>query len=189
MKGIAVITAFIIGVILGAGLGFYLASNQITSITNQSITAPVKRESLLQYCFSPGGDCKSYILYWIERANSSIHVLIYSFTLDDIGNALIQAKNRGVDVKVVMEEDNANSIGSEYYHLRNAGIDIRHDTRSALMHDKVAIIDNHIIITGSFNWTASANNSNNENLVVIDSSSWASAFELAFHDIYLSSIP
>lgn len=88
-----------------------------------------------------------------------------------------------------MEGDNVNGTGSEYYNLRNAGIDIRHDTRSALMHDKVAMIDNHIIITGSFNWTASANNSNNENMVVLDSQNWATAFETTFQVIYQAAVP
>ncbi len=54
--------------------------------------------------FSPKGGCAEQIIYWIGQANTSIHVLIYSFTLSNIADALINAKNRGVDVKVVFEK-------------------------------------------------------------------------------------
>jgi phosphatidylserine/phosphatidylglycerophosphate/cardiolipin synthase-like enzyme len=147
------------------------------------------RPDILQYCFSPGGDCGSVIIHWISRANSSIHILIYSFTLDDVREALIQAKNRGVDVKVVMERSTVNSSGSEYQNLKNAGLDVHLDTNSGDMHDKVAIVDSHIIITGSMNWTNAGENQNNENLIVIDSQSWAQAYEAQFERVYNASAP
>ncbi len=131
----------------------------------------------------------SLVVRWIDRANSSVHVLIYSFTLDAIRNSLIAAKNRGVDVKVVVERSNANEKGAEYQHLKNVGVDIRLDTNSGLMHDKVAVIDGHIILTGSYNWSAAATTSNNENLVVIDSANWASAFETQFQQVYNRATP
>lgn len=52
------------------------------------------------------------------------------------------------------------------------------------MHDKVAIVDGHIILTGSFNWTDAATNSNNENLVAIDSTSWSAFYEAVFQQVY-----
>jgi phosphatidylserine/phosphatidylglycerophosphate/cardiolipin synthase-like enzyme len=57
------------------------------------------------------------------------------------------------------------------------------------MHDKVAIIDSHIIITGSMNWTNAGENQNNENLIVIDSQSWAQAYETQFQRVYGASAP
>jgi phosphatidylserine/phosphatidylglycerophosphate/cardiolipin synthase-like enzyme len=104
--------------------------------------------------------------------------------LDDVRDALIQAKKRGVDVKVVFDEEQAYGQGSEYSNLKAAGVDVRIDTGPGLMHDKVAIIDNRIIITGSFNWSQAGNQENNENLVIIDSSSWAAVYEQQFADIW-----
>ena len=141
-------------------------------------------DDLVQYCFSPGGNCNQVLTSWIGKANGSIHVLIYSFTLTDVSQALIAAQKRGVDVKVVMERENVNESYSQFYVLRNAGVPIRWDTNSALMHDKFAVIDGHVILTGSFNWTVSASNSNNENLVVIDSASWGDAFESSFQQVW-----
>ena len=167
----------------------------VTSVQNQFVTTTRLERitvtqvtgsgtQLVEYCFSPGGDCATVLIRWISSAKTSIHVLIYSFTLDNVRDALIQAKNRGVDVKVVFDEQQVYGQGSEYSNLKAAGVDVRIDTGSGLMHDKVAIIDSHIIITGSFNWSQAGNQENNENLLVIDSSSWAAAYEQQFQLIY-----
>lgn len=160
------------------------SSGSTTSVFVTTTYSAQGQAGLVEYCFSPGGSCSSLVVKWINRANSSVHVLIYSFTLTDITNALIAAKNRGIQVKIVMERSNANERGSEYQALKNAGVDIRLDTSSGLLHDKVAIIDGRIILTGSFNYSASANLDNNENLVVIDNTAWSSAFETQFQRIY-----
>ncbi len=189
------IIMLIMGLVVGFQIGaaFSSGSNQPRATTTPAfvttspeVQAPV---DLVEYCFSPGGNCVSLVVKWIDHANSSVHVLIYSFTLDAIRDSLIAAKNRGVDVKVVIERSNANEKGAEYQNLKNVGVDIRLSTNSGLMHDKVAIIDGHIILTGSYNWSAAANTSNNENLVVIDSANWASAFEMQFQQVYNQATP
>ncbi|MEM2998618.1 MAG: phospholipase D family protein [Thermoproteota archaeon] len=134
--------------------------------------------------FSPNGGCKSELLHWINRANHSIYVLIYSFTLDEVGDALISAKSRGVDVKVVFDSLEANATESEYQKLRDAGVDARADTRSAVMNNKVAVIDGEIVITGSFNWSDSAEEENNENLIVLKSQSLAETYTNEFWRIW-----
>lgn len=192
------VVVFLIGLVVGFASGAaFVRQNagpvgQMATTTTPTATTSVQpstKPDLLEYCFSPGGNCSDVIIRWITRANSSIHILIYSFTLDNIRDALIQAKNRGVDVKLVMERTNANGTGAEYENLRNAGIDIRLDTNSGDMHDKVAIIDSHIVITGSFNYSQAANSRNNENLLVIDNQAWAAAYELQFQIIYNASTP
>lgn len=193
-----IVAVLLIGLAVGFTIGgSYSGSNprptalvattitQTAAMSGQSPTRP----DLLEYCFSPAGSCSGVIIRWITRANSSIHILIYSFTLDPVRDALIQAKNRGVEVKIVMERSNANSSGAEYQNLKNAGIDVRLDTNSGDMHDKIAIIDSHILITGSYNYSQAANTRNNENLVVIDSQAWAEAYEVQFQIIYNASTP
>jgi|YelNatPaOPRAMG01_1025707.scaffolds.fasta_scaffold130729_2 phosphatidylserine/phosphatidylglycerophosphate/cardiolipin synthase-like enzyme len=138
--------------------------------------------------FSPRGGCEARLLYWLSRANSSIHVMIYSFTLNSVGDALISAHRRGIDVRVVMEREEVGR-GSEYERLKGAGVPVRLDTNPALMHNKVAIIDGSIVITGSFNWTASAESRNNENMIIIRSAEVAALYEGEFQRIWGQSAP
>lgn len=142
--------------------------------------------TVLSVCFSPSGNCGATVAYWISRANSTIHIEIYDFTLDSIGDALVKAHqaNPNLDIKIVWEDSTVNGKGSEYSKLLAAGIPIHIDTRPGLMHDKVAIIDNHILLTGSFNWTSEANSKNRENLIVIDSSAIAAVYEADFQRNY-----
>jgi phosphatidylserine/phosphatidylglycerophosphate/cardiolipin synthase-like enzyme len=136
--------------------------------------------------FSPNGGCEKQVTSWINKASSSIYVLIYSFTLDSIGNALIDAHNRNISIGIVFEHDNIIESGSEYQDLKNAGIDVRSGTRAGYMHDKIMIVDGKVMLTGSFNWSSNAENEHNENLVVIDGDSVASVFENEFQKIWSS---
>lgn len=132
--------------------------------------------------FSPKGGCKDALIGWINRANISIHILIYSFTLDQIGEALIEAYGRGIDVKVVFERDQVTK-DSEYWKLKEAGIPARNDTNPKLMHHKIMIIDGEIVVTGSYNWSKSAEEWNNENLIIIRSREIAKKYEEEFEKI------
>ena len=138
--------------------------------------------------FSPAGGCEDRIVHWIGKANASIHILTYSFTLDSIGNALVEAYNRGVEVKVVFEERQLNTI-SEHVKLKGAGIEVRVDTNSRYMHDKVMIVDEVIVITGSYDWSETAEIHNDENLIVISSAQIASVYEEEFSRIWDLSRP
>lgn len=133
--------------------------------------------------FSPNGGCEDQILYWIGRANASIHVLIYSFTLDSIGDALITAYNRGVEVQIVFEKGQISQY-SEYQRLKAAGISVRNDTNSRYMHDKIMIVDGVIVLTGSYNYSENAESYNNENLIAIGSQYVAEIYEDEFAKIW-----
>jgi len=163
----------------------------ITSTINSTVTATVTEKifqtepsvQVLGTYFSPKGGCAERIIYWINRANTSVHVLIYSFTLPNIAEALIDAKNRGVDVKIVFEKEQISQY-SQYFRLASAGISVRNDTNPDYMHNKVAIIDGVIVMTGSYNWSSSAENSNNENLIIIKSADVAREYETVFYRIW-----
>lgn len=191
---ILALVLLLVGLTVGFSIGatMFAGSQTLTTVTRQltvNSISTIHPQDLLETCFSPKGNCAGRVAYWVGRANSSIHILIYSFTLNAIGDALVQAKRRGIDVKIVWDEGNWNATGSEYQKLKNSGIAIRIDHRHGLLHDKVAIIDQHIIITGSFNWSQAANQENRENLVVIDSPAWASAYEQHFQQVWNATTP
>ncbi len=190
--GILIVAACLAGLIAGLVIAasFSTPSPFISTISTTTMqvtvsgvtTGQIQPQDILSVCFSPGGNCARQVVYWIGRANSSIHVLIYSFTLDSIGNALIQAKQSkpNLDIRVVWDESNVKESGSEYQKLLDAGFQIHVDHRNGLLHDKYAIIDSRIVLTGSFNWTNSANETNRENLIVLNSETVASAYEKNF---------
>jgi len=151
---------------------------------NASLASRTKSDlAILATLFSPKGGAASQVIYWLGKANKSVHVLIYSFTLDSIGDAVLRAYQKGIDVKVVFEGSQVSKY-SEYFRLADAGVQVRNDTNPGLMHHKVAIIDSCIILVGSFNWSNDAEEDNNENLLVIRSKELASTFDQEFKKIW-----
>jgi len=88
-----------------------------------------------------------------------------------------------VEVKIVFEEDQVSKY-SEFFKLSRAGVQVKNDTNRYYMHHKVAIIDEYIVLIGSSNWTSSADDKNNENLLVIRSAELAKVFEKEFQRIW-----
>lgn len=120
--------------------------------------------------YSPHGDAAAAVIGVLNRARQSVRLAIYGITHRGVANALIAAKQRGVDVAV--KADKRQSMGKSQKRaiarLEQAGIAVEVSTQSRLLHDKFAVIDNRWVITGSFNWTFSAENRNRENLVILD---------------------
>ena len=186
----------IMGVLLmGAAVGGYYVGtvsqasrmaqllSQISDLTSQIATLSSGEPSILAVRFSPGGGCAAQVNYWLSRANHTVHVLIYSFTLDSIGDAVLATYRRGVDVKVVFEKSQVSQY-SELFRLAAAGVPVRNDTNPDFMHEKVAIIDGYIVLVGSFNWSAAGENDNNEVLLVIKSADLATTLEREFQRIW-----
>ncbi|MEO5360598.1 MAG: phospholipase D family protein [Nitrospirota bacterium] len=120
-------------------------------------------------CFSPDGGCTEVVVRAIGSAQGEVLVQAYGFTSKDIATALIGAKKRGVSVEVILDKSNASQKYTAATFLRNMGISTYIDYRHAIAHNKIIIIDRATVITGSFNFTAAAENRNAENLVVIAS--------------------
>lgn len=137
--------------------------------------------------FSPKGGCEATVINWINRANSTIHILMYSFSSEPISDALIDAHSRGIEVKVVLEEDRVNSF-SKYDELDAAGIEIYLDQNPRKMNNKVMIVDSKMVLTGSYDWTNDSENFNNENLIVINDFILAELFEEVFDKVWIQSI-
>jgi phosphatidylserine/phosphatidylglycerophosphate/cardiolipin synthase-like enzyme len=138
------------------------------------LIAPVARaeQPVWQVCFTPGQDCTGIVVDEIAGARRSILVQAYSFTSVPILAALKAAHARAVDVEVIVDKTSArvSKSGSRYSaatYLSNAGIPVWVDTRVAIAHNKVMVVDGETVITGSFNFTVAAQKSNAENLLVI----------------------
>lgn len=116
-------------------------------------------------------DCANTLINYINNAQTSIHILIYSLTEDSITQSLIDAKKRGVDVKIIVDDTQYNNKNMKIKidALEKVGIPvvIMKVAGYGVMHNKIAIIDGTVIITGSFNYTKNANKNNKENIIVI----------------------
>jgi phosphatidylserine/phosphatidylglycerophosphate/cardiolipin synthase-like enzyme len=139
-----------------------------------SICAPGARaeQPAWTVCFTPGQDCTGLLVSEIAGAQRSILVQAYGFTSVPILAALKAAHARGVDVEVIVDKTSArpSKSGSRYSaatYLTNAGVPVWVDTRVAIAHNKVMVLDGETVITGSFNFTAVAQSHNAENLLVI----------------------
>lgn len=131
----------------------------------------------MQVCFTPGNNCTGLLIQQINSAKKNIWVQAYSFTSHPIGDALVRAEERGVNVQVIMDKSNflPGAHTSAYYLLRH-GIKVWNDNQLNIAHNKVMIFDNSSIETGSFNYTYSAQYNNAENMLIIHNPAIAQAY-------------
>lgn len=117
--------------------------------------------------FSPKGGCTDTVVKELGNAKKMILVQAYSFTSAPIAKALVDAHNRGVDVRVILDKGQRTAKYSSADFVAHAGILTLIDSRHAIAHNKVMVIDGETVITGSFNFTRAAEERNAENLLVI----------------------
>lgn len=128
----------------------------------------------IEVYFSPNGGAAHAIIEKLDGAKKSIDVAMYAFTSRELAWALIRAHEKGINVRVLLDGDFIKDKYSKHNFLSKRGINVRIDKSHLLqsgeskgrMHHKFAIIDNKILITGSYNWTASAEKRNDENLLI-----------------------
>jgi phosphatidylserine/phosphatidylglycerophosphate/cardiolipin synthase-like enzyme len=140
--------------------------------------------STVANAFSPDEPITEMILEHVQAAQQSIEVMAFAFTSDPVADSLIAAKDRGLAVRVVMESRNAKGTGADLKKLQSAGVDIHSDGNCYIMHHKTIIIDDHLVITGSFNFTRAAQEQNDENVLIIDDVSLAARYAEEFERIY-----
>ena len=157
------------------------------------ILLPSRAEMLVRACFSPMGKCSNHLISELQRAQREILVAVFAFTSHEIALALVQAKRRGIKVLVVLDQkfdrENDYSKGS---FLKEKGLQVRRvsgltkgENRWGLMHQKFAVIDSNVVLTGSYNWTASAENYNAENLLLFhDAGPLAEEYRKQFHRLW-----
>ncbi len=133
----------------------------------------------IRYYFPRAGQKAQPVLIGIiGAAKQTLDVAIYSFTDQDVASALIKAKNRGVAVRVITDKTQSESSSQKTVlkMLTRAGIPVKVDTHSGIMHLKMTVADGKTATTGSFNYTKAAENSNDEVFVAISSEKVAKDF-------------
>jgi phosphatidylserine/phosphatidylglycerophosphate/cardiolipin synthase-like enzyme len=126
-----------------------------------------RQDSEIVTHFSPKGGCMNAIVAELSTARSEVLVQAYSFTCPDIAKALIDAAARRVKVVVLLDRSNEEESYSGLGDLQQHGIEVWIDACHAIAHNKVMVIDQRTVITGSFNFTRQAENNNAENLLIL----------------------
>ena len=164
-------------IVLIAAIAVYFSQTQIAT----------QKQFAEQAFFCPEDNCAQQLIEKINASNKSIHAAVYSFTSKEIADAMIEAKKRGVEVKIVTDFVQAAGQYSKDELLKQNGIEVKiKKIDSGSMHDKFIVIDDTLAATGSFNYTENADERNDENLVFLVNPETVAAFEAEFQEIWQS---
>lgn len=117
--------------------------------------------------FSPTSGIRDRLLRAINHTKGTIDLAIFDFTSSELAGALLAAKERGVEIRIVADARQAQGKHSEIPWLLEKGVKVRlaRGNGRGIMHHKFAIFDGKLLVTGSYNWTDSAERFNHENKV------------------------
>ena len=119
------------------------------------------KPSICNVYFFPNAKNEKYLVEMLRSCKQSLNVAIFSLTRDNFAKSIIEVFNRGVKVRVIADDECVKNYGSDIYKLASNGIPCKTDSSAQFhMHNKYAIIDESVIVTGSFNWTTQAINNN-----------------------------
>jgi phosphatidylserine/phosphatidylglycerophosphate/cardiolipin synthase-like enzyme len=134
-----------------------------------------------QVCFTLGpADCGAFAIAAIDGAKRTLLVQAYNFTEPRIIAAIVEAHRRGVAVTVIVDKITARQRGEGVDRVAAAGIPTYVDREPRIAHNKVMVIDGATVLTGSFNWSVSAERYNAENLVALRSPALAQHYAQNF---------
>jgi len=139
--------------------------------------------------FSPNGGCQQAVISEIRKAAQTIDIAMYYLSSRDIAQALVRASQKGVVIRVVLDQGQEIEAASKSGYLIKHGFNIRYHLGFGLMHNKFAIFDGKSLITGSFNWTLTAQERNEENLLIITDEKTIEKYKERFEYLWNTSRP
>jgi cardiolipin hydrolase len=140
--------------------------------------------SITEAHFSPGEDCRRQLLDLLVAARETLDISVFTISDDRLSDAIIAAQKRGIQVRLITDNDKALDQGSDIARLIDHGIDVRMDSTENHMHHKFAVVDKHVLVNGSFNWTRSATDYNQENILVTNEPKLVAAYFNEFESLW-----
>jgi phospholipase D len=172
----------LVALLVGGILGYECANNPDTELfrgiglrNNFFKTSEVLPKNI-ELCFTPPSGCSEVIEREISKAISSIYVQAYGMTSPTIADALIKAHERGVKVRVLLDKNNLKDKWSKRSVLVDAGVDVGIDKVPGIAHNKIIVIDEETVMTGSYNFTRAADIRNAENVIIINDKAVANEY-------------
>jgi cardiolipin hydrolase len=142
------------------------------------------REVRSEAYFSPADDCAQQLAGMFRSTRDTVDVCVFTITDDRVSEAIIEAHRRGVTVRVISDDEKAFDPGSDIMRLEQAGVPVRVDRTRYHMHHKFALFDRQRLVTGSYNWTRSANDYNEENFIVTGDARLVDRFSKVFSELW-----
>jgi len=179
---------FVVGLLIGLAVG--LSTVLVVKSPPRNLRPNENISTTWQVYFSPDGGCTQAIVDELNGARQTVRVQAYSFTSAPIAKALVAAGKRGVRVEAILDRSNNTAKYSAATFLLHADITTYIDAEHAIAHNKVMVIDDQIVITGSFNFTKAAEERNAENLLILHDSALAARYtanwkaHLSHSDVY-----
>ena len=134
-----------------------------------------------EVCFTPPNHCATLMIREIDHAKREILMQAYHITDTSIVDAIVRAKKRGVDVKVLLDKSQINSEYTARHVLERNGIKVLIDNKPAIAHNKIIIIDGLTVLGGSYNHTNNAAKRNAENMTIIKDHGFARKYVNNWH--------
>lgn len=137
--------------------------------------------------FFPNPSNEQRVVNMFRTCKKSLDIAIFTFTRDSIAQAILEAHQRGIKIRCIGDDGNSKVKGSDVRVLASVGIPCKTDNNlRSHMHNKMAILDNSVVITGSFNWTNQAINKNQDNILFIEDKNIANQYTEYFNQIWNS---
>ncbi len=156
----------------------------VEDITNIINLFRVPESSNEIVCFSPQNQCDETIRDFLDRAVNSVQICVFTISDNHITKKIVELHERGVKVKIITDNDKQYDRGSDISYLAGKGLEIKVDMTRHHMHHKFAIVDNSALLTGSYNWTRSAEKFNQENLIITSNSEFIRRFKNEFEKLW-----
>ncbi len=174
---------------------FDLAKDKINGIENENILnwledanklilPKLHEETFSKVYFSPGNDCLNAITEQIGCATKSIDICVFTISDDRIYDKIKYAHSRGIKIRIISDDEKVYDKGSDIKRLADRGIPTKVDNSPHHMHHKFAVFDNETLLTGSFNWTRSATEHNQENILITNDKKAVSEYRKKFDQMW-----
>ena len=162
----------------------YYAYNEWLTILLEKILNSNETEPENNAYFSHHDDIREIAIKNLQNTKSDLKICMFTISDDPIAEAIDACHNRGVNVRIITDDGKIFDKGSDIMPLSKKGINVRIDSDKSLMHHKFVIIDNAKLLTGSYNWTRTGADVNNENMLVTTNNKIVRAYKKEFQRLW-----
>jgi len=127
-------------------------------------------------------------LSFLGSAHSTLEICVFTITDDRIANTIIKAHAHGVKLRIITDDDQSAMLGSDIQKFKDAGIPVKMDHSPYHMHHKFAVVDQSLLLNGSFNWTKGASQNNCENIMITNNQDFVKSFSNHFEEMWKDTV-